>query len=129
MSTRSHIIVAAVIGAVVGGSAVAAQRAAGQGRAAGPGITQVVVLDNERFNVRRLTFPAGYRQELHTVNANRDEIVIQITPGEFEARVDDKLSSGMQSPGALWAVPKAPSLHAFANTSNRPIDILVVQAK
>jgi hypothetical protein len=120
-------IVLALMGAAF---LVGQERARGQVQgAAGGGITQVVVLDNERFNVRRLTFPAGYRQQLHTVAANRDEIVIQITPGEFEARVDDKVASGVQKPGTLWAVPKAPSQHAFANTSKQPIDVLVVQVK
>lgn len=119
------IVLTLMVAAFVAGG----MRARGQAQNSGGGITQVVVLDNERFNVRRLTFPAGYRQELHTVAANRDELVIQITPGEFEARVDDKVASGVQKPGTLWAVPKAPSQHAFANTSKQPIDVLVVQAK
>lgn len=122
---RGGVIIMLMTAAFVAGE----MRARGQAPAARPGITQMVVLDNERFNVRRLTFPAGYRQEMHTVAANRDEVLIQITPGEFEARVDDKVASGMQKPGTLWAVPRAPSQHAFANTSTKPIDVLVVQAK
>jgi hypothetical protein len=96
--------------------------------ATGPQITQTVVLDNDRFNVRRLTFPAGFRQTLHTVAANRDELVILITPAQFEGQVDDKKIAS-DKPGTIWATPKAPSQHAFANLSKEPIDILVVQTK
>ena len=103
-------------------------QAAGQAQAKGPQITQTVVLDNERFNVRRLTFPAGFRQQLHTVAANRDELVILITPAQFEGQVDDKKEVS-DKPGTIWATPKAPSQHAFANLSKHPIDILVVQTK
>ena len=105
-------------------------RARGQAKAPaqGPQITQVVVLDNERFNVRRLTFPAGFRQQLHTVAANRDELVILITPAQFEGQVDDKKIAS-DKPGTIWPTPKAPSQHAFANLSSQPIDILVVQTK
>jgi len=103
-------------------------QAAGQAQAKGPQITQTVVLDNERFNVRRLTFPVGYRQQLHTVAANRDELVILITPAQFEGQVDDKKEIS-DKPGKIWPTPKAPSQHAFANLSQQPIDILVVQAK
>ena len=122
---RCGIVFALMVAAFLAGQA----RARGQGQNGGSGITQVVVLDNERFNVRRLTFPAGYRQQLHTVAADRDELVIQITAGAFEARVDAAVASGVQKPGTLWAVPKAPSQHAFANTGTLPIDVLVVQAK
>jgi hypothetical protein len=105
-------------------------RARGQAAtpAAGPQITQTVVLDNDRFNVRRLTFPAGFRQQLHTVAADRDELVILITPAQFEGRVDDKKIVS-DKPGTIWPTPKAPSMHAFANLSSGPIDILVVQTK
>jgi hypothetical protein len=96
--------------------------------AQGPQITQTVVLDNERFNVRRLTFPAGFRQTLHTVAANRDELVILITPAKFEGQVDDKKTVS-DVPGTIWPTPKAPSQHAYANLSKQPIDILVVQTK
>src|SRR5580765_6973334 len=65
-------------------------QAAAQTPAKGPQITQTVVLDNEKFNVRRLTFPPGFRQTLHTDAANRDELVILITPAQFEGQVDDK---------------------------------------
>ena len=109
---------------------VGQERAGGQAQSAATGrITQVVVLDNERFNVRRLTFPVGYRQEMHTVGADRDELVIQITPGTFEARVDDRVDAARHTRGTLWSVPKAPSQHTFANTDTQPIDVLVVQAK
>lgn len=87
-----------------------------------------MVLDSEKFNVRRLTFPAGYRQEMHTVAADRDELVILITPGQFEGRVDVGVRVATK-PGELWAVPKAPSQHAFANLGKEPLDILVVQRK
>lgn len=109
---------------------VSAQVASGQAQtaAAGARITQTVVLDTEKFNVRRLTFPAGYRQEMHTVNADRDELVILITPGRFEGRVDASARVATR-PGELWDVPKAPSLHAFANLGSEPLDILVVQRK
>ncbi len=96
--------------------------------AAGPQITQTVVLDNDRFNVRRLTFPPGFRQTLHTVAANRDELVILITPAQFEGQVDDKKTVS-DKPGTIWPTPKAPSQHAYANLSKVPIDILVVQTK
>jgi hypothetical protein len=95
---------------------------------AGPRITQAVVHDDDKFNVRRLTFPAGYRQEMHTVGADRDELVILITPGQFEGRVDATVKVATK-PGELWAVPKAPSQHAFANLGREPLDILVVQRK
>lgn len=94
----------------------------------GPRISQVVILDNDKFNVRRLTFPVGYRQEMHTVGADRDELVILITPGQMEGRVDTQVTVATK-PGELWAVPKAPSQHAFANIGREPIDILVVQRK
>lgn len=96
--------------------------------AKGPQITQTVVLDNDHFNVRRLTFPAGFRQQLHTVAANRNELVILITPAQFEGQVDGKKVVS-DKPGTIWSTPKAPSMHAFANLSNEPIDILVVQTK
>ncbi len=96
--------------------------------ASGARITQAVVLDTDKFNVRRLTFPAGYRQPMHTVNADRDELVILITPGQFEGRVDAAVRVATR-PGELWDVPKAPSQHAFANLGNEPLDILVVQRK
>jgi hypothetical protein len=104
--------------------------ARGQGtqQPAGPRITQTVVLDDDKFNVRRLTFPAGYRQQMHTVGADRDELVILITPGQFEGRVDAAVRVATK-PGELWAVPKAPSQHAFANLGKEPLDILVVQRK
>src|ERR1700730_14389608 len=91
-------------------------QAAGQAPAKGPQITQTVVLDNEKFNVRRLTFPPGFRQTLHTVAANRDELVILITPAQFEGQVDDKKSTS-DKPGTIWPTPKAPSQHAYANLS------------
>jgi hypothetical protein len=105
-------------------------RARGQAKAApqGPQITQVVVLDNDNFNVRRLTFPAGFRQTLHTVAAGRDELVILVTAAQFEGQVDDKKIAS-DKPGTIWVTPKAPSMHAFANLSSQPIDILVVQKK
>ena len=103
--------------------------ARGQGtQPAGPRITQTVVLDDDKFNVRRLTFPAGYRQQMHTVGADRDELVILITPGQFEGRIDAAVRVATK-PGELWAVPKAPSQHAFANLGKEPLDILVVQRK
>jgi quercetin dioxygenase-like cupin family protein len=105
---------------------IAAGPASGQAPAAR--ISQTVVLDTEKFNVRRLTFPAGYRQQMHTVNADRDELVILITPGQFEGRVDAAVRVATR-PGELWDVPKAPSLHAFANLGQEPVDILVVQRK
>lgn len=109
---------------IAGGAAQTPAPAAG----AGARITQVVVLDTDKFNVRRLTFPAGYRQPMHTVNADRDELVILITPGEFEGRVDAAVRVAT-TPGELWDVPKAPSQHAFANLGKEPLDILVVQRK
>jgi hypothetical protein len=114
----------------VGAFAVFLGRARGQAPAPaqGPQITQTVVLDNERFNVRRLTFPAGFRQTMHTVAANRDELVILITPAQFEGQVDDKKTVS-DKPGTIWPTAKAPSMHAFANLSKGPIDILVVQTK
>lgn len=96
--------------------------------AAGARITQAVVLDTDTFNVRRLTFPGGYRQPMHTVSADRDELVILITPGQFEGRVDAAVRVATR-PGELWDVPKAPSQHAFANLGKEPLDILVVQRK
>ena len=108
---------------------VASPGTAGQGpQATAPRITQAVVLDDDKFNVRRLTFPAGYRQQMHTVGADRDELVILITPGQLEGRVDAEVKV-VTKPGELWAVPKAPSQHAFANIGGEPLDILVVQRK
>ena len=95
---------------------------------AAPRITQTVVLDTDTFNVRRLTFPAGYRQQMHTVAAGRDELVIVITPGQFEGRVDAATRVATK-PGELWDVPRAPSQHAFANIGTEPVDVLVVQRK
>ena len=108
--------------------AVSSARVTAQGVATEARITQAVVLDTAAFNVRRLTFPPGYRQPMHTVAANRDELVILIGPGRFEGRVDSD-ARVVTSPGELFDVPKAPSLHAFANLGTQPVDVLVVQRK
>jgi hypothetical protein len=128
---KQNIRVAALLAIVATSGLVMFQvRARGQAKAPaqGPQISQVVVLDNDNFNVRRLTFPAGFHQTLHTVAAGRDELVILITAAQFEGQVDDKKIAS-DKPGTIWVTPKAPSQHAFANLSSQPIDILVVQKK
>lgn len=101
-----------------------------RGQGPGPGgITQVLVLDNEVFNVRRLTFAPGYRQTMHGTGAKLDEIVVLLTPGQIEVQIDENKTSGPENVGKVWWVPKPPSQHAFGNLGKQPIDLLVVQAK
>ena len=85
------------------------------------------VLDNAAFNIRSITYQPGYKQDPHTVAANRDEVLIQITPGKMQGMVDGVTTVG--SPGYIWWTPKAPSQHAFANIGDTPVTFLVVQAK
>ena len=85
------------------------------------------VMDNARFNIRSITYQPGYKQDPHTVAANRDEVLIQISPGKMQGMVDGVTTVG--SPGYIWWTPKAPSQHAFANIGDTPVTFLVVQAK
>jgi hypothetical protein len=108
-------------------------RASGQERAAATGQqTETVVLDNTRVHVRHITFPAGgFRQQMHSVGKagdNRYDLMILLTPAQLEGQVDDKKMVS-DKPGTIWEIPGAPSQHAFANLSNQPIDVLVVQVK
>lgn len=105
---------------------------AGQTQTQGPQMKQVVVLDNSRVNVRHITFPAGgYRQQMHTVGTpgdNRYDLMILLTPAQLEGRVDDKKVVS-DKPGTIWEIPGAPSQHGFANLSDQPIEVLVIQVK
>ena len=92
-----------------------------------PARVEKLLLDNAVFNIREITYQPGYKQEMHTVAANRNEVLVQITPGKFQANIDNVIATG--HPGAVWYTPKAPSLHAFANLDDHPITFLVVQAK
>jgi hypothetical protein len=107
-------------------------QAAAQTNAAAAQMKQVVVLDNAHVNVRHVTFPAGgYRQQLHSVGTagdNRYDLMILLTPAQLEGQVDDKKVVS-DKPGAFWEIPGAPSQHAFANLSNQPIEVMIVQVK
>lgn len=105
-------------------------RARGQENAtgAGPQPTQTVVLDTPRVRVRRMTFPVGSGVPMHTVPANRYDIMVQLTPAQFSGQVDDKRVISDKA-GTVWEIPGAPSQHAFANLSQQPIDVIVVQLK
>ena len=109
----------------------AGARGQAQAPAAGPRPTQVVVLDNPRVQIRRMTFPVGAGLPMHTVGAagdNRYDIVIQLTPAQFEGQVDDKKVVS-DKPGTIWEVPGAPSQHAFRNLSQQTIEAITVQVK
>ena len=99
--------------------------------AVGPKATRVVVLDNARVQVSRVTFPAGTGLPMHTVGTpgdNRYDVIIQLTPAKLEGQVDDKKSVS-DTPGNIWEVHGAPSQHAFQNLSNQTIEMMVVQVK
>ena len=115
---------AAMIGAAGTAGYVAGAHA--QAPAAAPRVEKLL-LDNAVFNIREITYQPGYRQQMHTVAAGRNEVLVQITPGKFEANIDGTVTTG--HPGSVWYTPKAPSLHAFANAGDTPMTFLVVQAK
>ncbi len=107
----------------------AAMYQAGAQAAAVPqaGRVAVDVLDNHAFNIRKITYQPGYQQDMHTVAAGRDEVLVQITPGKMTANIDGKIETG--EAGKVWWTPKAPSLHAFGNADTHPISFLVIQRK
>jgi quercetin dioxygenase-like cupin family protein len=135
-TVRCGIPIAALL-AILGAIALVSFQAGAQAQAqthnatTGPGPTQVVVLDNARVQIRRITFPAGTGLPMHTVGTpgdNRLDIAIQLTPAKLEGQVDDKKTVS-DTPGNVWEVPGAPSQHAFHNLSDQTIEMMVVQVK
>jgi len=127
-NTAKRIAFGGLMAALVATAGTLGYQAGAHAQAAPPAPrVEKLLLDNAVFNIREITYQPGYRQQMHTVAAGRNEVLVQITPGKFEANIDGVVTTG--HPGSVWYTPKAPSLHAFANAGDAPMTFLVVQAK
>ena len=97
-----------------------------QGHAQAPRTPRPALVDNDRVSIRRLTFAAGQREQMHSNPT--DVIVVQATPGEVEFAIGDEKTTAHADPGKVWYVPKQPP-HAYSNVGSTPLDIIVIFLK
>lgn len=94
--------------------------------------TSVLLVDNERISIRRLTFAAGEKQAMLHPPSGTGQVVMLVTPAEVEVNlVDDgvpRTEKGHMAPGKVWWLAKT-TLHQFANIGAQPYDLIVVTFK
>ena len=114
---RLRLVALVLIGAAVIGL---------QGHAQAPRTPRPALVDNARVSIRRLTFAAGQREQMHSNPT--DVIVVQVTPGEIEFAIGDEKTTAHADPGKVWYVPIQPP-HAYSNVGTTPVDIILVSLK
>ena len=94
--------------------------------------TSVMLVDNERISIRRLTFAAGEKQATLHPPPGTGQVVTLVTPADMEVNlVEDgtpRTDKGHMEPGKVWWLAKT-TLHQFANTGTQPCDVIVVTFK
>jgi len=94
--------------------------------------TSVMLVDNERISIRRLTFAPGEKQAMLHPPPGTGQVVTLVTPAEMEVNlVEDgapRTDKGHMEPGKVWWLAKT-TLHQFANTGTQPADLIVVTFK
>ena len=109
---------------LIAGALVPARRASGA--------TSVLLVDNERISIRRLTFAPGEKQAMLHPPPGTGQVVTLVTPAEVEVNlVEDgmpRTEKGHMEPGKTWWLAKT-TLHQFANTGAQPYDLIVVTFK
>jgi predicted metal-dependent enzyme (double-stranded beta helix superfamily) len=94
--------------------------------------TSVMLVDNDRISIRRLTFAPGEKQAMLHPPPGTGQVVTLVTPAEVEVNlVEDgmpRTEKGHMEPGKTWWLAKT-TLHQFANTGAQPYDLIVVTFK
>lgn len=91
--------------------------------------TRIVLLENEKFSIWRLTFAAGEKQANIHPPPGKGQIVTLVTPGDVEINFEEngqkRVDKGRMEPGKTWWLSPT-TLHQFANTGSAPYDVIVV---
>ena len=93
--------------------------------------TSTVIVDNDKFSVRRVTFAPGEKQAQLHPPPGTGQVVTLVTPAEVEVNLDDgtaRTEKGHMEPGKVWWLSKT-TLHQFANTGTKPYDLVIVTFK
>lgn len=114
---------------LLGLAALAAVFFAAQAQAAAE---RTMVVENERFTIQRVTYPAGERQAALHPPPGTGQILTMITEGmvEVEFSEDGKTwtEKGKVEPGKVyWLSPT--TLHKYANAGDKPFTFMVVTFK
>ena len=84
------------------------------------------LLVNDRVQVSRVIIPPGAHPAMHPNPL--DIVLIQLTPGEVDARVGTEHTAGRQEIGKVYWIP-TPMEHAIGNPGTEPLEMLAVQIK
>ncbi len=113
------VCAAAVAAAVFTGNAFAAAE-------------RTMIVENERFTIQRVTYPAGERQAKLHPPPGTGQILTMITEGIVEVEFSENgktwTEKGKVEPGKVyWLSPT--TLHKYANAGDKPFTFMVVTFK
>ncbi len=94
---------------------------------AAPGVIQSLLVDNDEVRIRRLWIPVGLKQEMHFGGGGWTEISMQMSEGDLQIQVDDKIYRSKK--GDVVYQPRNPAKHAYTNMGGNPVEIVIFALK